>query len=198
MSMSYFNVFEESVKNLSEKLPQWNSNDKERTIMSAVSSLLEEAGEISGLISKKRVRKSYWKTEPKSLDDFYEIRNKFIDEVGDFLWVLVCSIQCLTKNKIDIEKKLCEDKHNYDVTFEIALFDVISDIITLQQHLMFNGNDEEDFILIEDFEFLLESFNAFLSCLNKEYDIGLNKLCEHNMKKLNIRYTKDGKRIDEE
>ena len=57
MTTTYFNIFEDSVFNLAQELPQWNSDDKERILVSSISSLHEEAGEISGLISKFRIRK---------------------------------------------------------------------------------------------------------------------------------------------
>ena len=50
--------FEDSVIELASKLPQWNSEDMNRRLNSAGFSLLEEAGEISGLVSKKRIRKN--------------------------------------------------------------------------------------------------------------------------------------------
>lgn len=184
---TYFKDFEESVISLADTLPQWNSDNIERRIQSSVASLFEEAGELSGLVSKYRTRKSYYNANPKELEDFDKIKEKFVDEAGDFLWVLICSIHCLLgDNKFDTEKFLTEDD-SFSLTLETSLFDVISDIVTLQQHIMFNDNVIDESI-VSDFEYLISSFDTFLHFLNKEYDITLEEICKYNMDKLNKRY----------
>ena len=199
----YFKNFEESVIELANKLPQWNSENYNRRTQSAVSSLFEEAGEISGLISKYRTRKDYYSTPPKELTkgDFNKIREKFLDESGDLLWVLVCSVYCLlkgTSKHIDIEQIL-NSESIYNLSFEDALFDVIRDINLLRQTIMFLDNVENDddadrvFCAFLD---LLCSFRTFLYFLGDEYNITLENICEHNMEKLGVRYDKEGKRTD--
>lgn len=204
-----YSKFEQSVVELSEKLPQWDRHNLLRCTQSAISSLFEEAGEICGLISKKRIRKHYWNATPIELEDFKEIRNKFIDEVGDFLWVLVCSVKSLTGNKINIKNIFDEVKDrkcikNEDsLSLEIILFEMIANIVILEQDLLLNPDleiDNDNYVnsskIIVDFNIILSIFKSFLIKLYKEYDINLNDIIEFNMNKLNNRYDEKGQRTD--
>ena len=197
MVKEIFNNFEQSVIDLSKNLPQWNTDCLDRKAQSAISSLFEEAGEISGLISKYRTRKHYYDVEDyRTLDNYNEIRTKFVDESGDLLWVLVCSINCLiTKNKIDIFGVLTEADEDYSYSFETSLFDLIRDISTLQQQVLFDGCISN--FVVYRFEDLLLSFRTFLLFLNKDYDITLEEIINFNMNKLGLRYDSKGQRTDE-
>lgn len=187
--------FIDSVVNLSNKLPQWNSDNIERRVQSSISSLFEEAGEISGLISKYRTRKNYYGAETRKLENFDYIRTKFIDETGDFLWVLVCSANCLNIPTNIYELLYDDKKDDFSLSLEIALFDVIRDITLLQQQLMF-GDDKTTKKVIYCFEDLFISFRVFLRFLAIEYSITLENIMQYNMEKLNVRYDDKGQRLD--
>lgn len=189
-----FKEYEKIVHNLADKLPQWNTEDFERKFKSSISSLLEEAGELSGLISKKRIRKHYWKADPKTLSDFKDIREQFMNEASDFLWVLVCSCYCLGYETIDIPVKLelaFKDYSDYDLDLEQTLFDVFSSIILMDTANLFE--DRNIGVCLED---TIYTFGLFLASLYHEYDISLDDLLKYNMSKLEHRYDKDGKRVD--
>nr|CAI9752290.1 hypothetical protein CVNMHQAP_CVNMHQAP_CDS_0113 [uncultured phage] len=128
-----YSKFENSVAELSSKLPQWNSEDTDKVILSAVSSLFEEAGELCGLVSKYRIRKHYYKTKPSELENFDEIRTKFIDESGDLLWVMSCTEQNLIK-KDKIKPILFTQNEDYNLSLEVALFDIIRDKYRIRKH----------------------------------------------------------------
>lgn len=182
-----FLEYQQSVIDLANKLPQWNSKDYNRRLNSAIASLFEEAGEISGLISKTRIRKDYWKKDVKTLSDYEDIRQKFIDETSDFLWVLVCSCYSLGW-KGDIYNILIKEPNNIlGMTFESSLYNIFDDIFSLNVCC----GDIKPFIYDIIFD-----FNIFLSKLNEEYEIKLEDLITFNMNKLNNRYDKDGKRVD--
>lgn len=191
-----YKQFETSVTELMHTLPQWDMNEPKRVLVSMLSSLFEEAGEISGLISKFRVRKNYGVTDYRQLDNFKEIREKFIDEVGDFLWVLVCSIRCIFNDKsapnfVDIESLLDKD-HFVAESLEFAHFCLISDISALHQTLCFNDNELNSDTVAFAFEDIIDSFNTVLYFLGEDYDISVNDLYVHNVEKLNNRYNKKG------
>lgn len=192
---SVFQQFKKSVISLADTLPQWNSEIVDRRIQSAISSLFEETGELCGVVSKKRTRKDYYGATPKDLPDFDEIRTIFLDETGDLLWVLLCSVHCLIGDDKIIVEELLNGEDNYCMTFEASLFDIMRDISLLQQCLMFTDNIIT-IQVIHSFEDLLLSFKTYLRFLNKEYDIDLNEICEYNMNKLGARYNSNGQRVD--
>lgn len=197
--------FIKSVTDLADGLPQWSSMDDERLKQSIISSLFEEAGEISGLISKYRTRKHYWETEPKFLskDEFNLIKEKFMDETGDLLWVIVCSVNVLyflsnsiydgsNENvNIDIIDKEVLHCPIFDVSFEQSLFDVIRDISLLRQSLVFSVKVNKNDVIN-----LLNSFGVYLVKLEEEYGITFDEICTYNMNKLGKRYTIEGEKVD--
>lgn len=191
------NEFEQSVIDLASKLPQWNSEDMNRRKQSSVSSMFEEVGELCGLVSKYRTRKHYYKLDPSELDvdDYKKIRNKFIDESGDALWVITSSLHSLLdtsklfladlfeRTEIDNTKTNCLDE---------ALFDLVDNVSILHQELCFNDKNN----LMDNLEFIIASFMLFVDHLTEEYKITLENIIENNMIKLGNRYTKDGQRTD--
>lgn len=185
---SVFSEFKKSVIELADTLPQWNPENFERCIQSSISSLFEEAGELSGLISKYRTRKNYFGAKPKDLEDFDKIREKFIDETGDLLWVIVCAVHCLTKDELIIEDILNKTaKEYYAHSFEHSLFDVIRDIVLLYQDFYFSNDIVNDSItdaLID----LIISFKIYLCYLDQEYFTDFDTICKYNMCKLGKRY----------
>lgn len=189
--------FQKSVETLSGKLPQWQPNNEDRLKQSVISSLFEELGELCGLVSKYRTRRHYWNIKPKDLstEDFNKIREKFVDETGDFLWVLVCSIKniWINLNDINILKELTECPI-YDVSFEQALFDIIRDVSIFRQNLLFIENITD--VSKRDVIDILNSFGIYLSKLNEEYGITFSEIITYNMNKLNNRYTNSGERKD--
>ena len=189
-----YSKFENSVAELSSKLPQWNSEDTDKVILSAVSSLFEEAGELCGLVSKYRIRKHYYKTKPSELENFGEIRTKFIDESGDLLWVISCTEQNLIK-KDKIKPILFTQNEDYNLSLEVALFDIIRDISIMRQSLLFN-NSKVSSSTLTDFDYLVRSYKTYLKILKEEYNIELVDILIHNMNKLNTRYASDGSRTD--
>lgn len=192
---SVFQQFKKSVFDLADTLPQWNSEIMDRRVQSAISSLFEETGELCGVVSKKRTRKHYYNAIPKELEDFDEIRSTFLDETGDLLWIILCSVHCLIGDDKIIIEELLNGEDNYCMTFEVSLFDIMRDISLLQQCLMFTDNII-NIQVIHSFEDLILSFKTYLNFLNKEYSINLDEICEYNMNKLGARYTKDGQRVD--
>ena len=190
-----FEEYKKSVYELANKLPQWNSDDYSRRYYSAVSSLFEEAGELSGLISKKRIRKNYWFTKPSNLIDFEEIKQKFIDEASDFLWVLVCSCYSLGYTDLDFIEQFDIASEEFSIlsyNFEQSLFNVIADISSLNM-----VNNFQYKALGPYFNDIIYSFGVFIQYLNTDYGITLDDLIRHNNEKLSNRYDKDGKRVDD-
>lgn len=189
-----FEEFKQSVYELANKLPQWSSEDYSRRFHSAMSSLFEEAGEISGLVSKRRIRKNYWKAVPSTLEDFNVIKQEFISEASDFLWVLTCSCYVLGHVDIDLIKQFSEaevEYNNYELDFEQTLYDVFSLLVLTE-----NANLFEDRCIHSCLEDVAYSFGLFLASLAKEYSISFDELLTYNMDKLGHRYDKDGKRVD--
>lgn len=199
--------FINSVKDLSSKLPQWNSEDKNRTIHSALASMFEELGEISGAISKYRLRSKndvdYYYTSPKETPNYAEIRQKFIDEIGDFIWVFTASVVNNIDNVDDQNTVLTAimkadsisiAKDGY-LNLHTALFDTIREVVLLYQTYLF-----------DDFEFgkysfsrylnIVSSFNLFFAFVCAEYDMTLEDVLTYNMSKLGKRYTSTGERVD--
>ena len=148
-----FNEYKKSVYELADKLPQWNSDDYGRRFESAISSLFEEAGEISGLVSKKRIRKDYWKADTKQLKDFDSIRDSFLSESSDFLWVLVCSCYSLgydvdfieQYNKVKYDwQDYYENTDNLVYDFNRCVFDIINAVNGIDSIRLFNTSQEEN------------------------------------------------------
>lgn len=190
--------FENSVIELASKLPQWNSEDINRRLNSAGFSLLEEAGEISGLVSKKRIRKNYWKVNPKDLDDFIEIRKTFIGELSDFLWVLVCTNSVVFDNDNNTKLNIVEELlHYYNIAkrnIELELYKISSleqELNNLFLNVLYNFNNKFSTIFN-----IVNSFCNLLAFFWKEYDITLEELIDYNMEKLGKRYNEKGERVD--
>lgn len=205
-----FHDFEASVIELANKLPQWNRDSQyDRRQSSALLSLYEEAGEIAGALSKKAYRKHYYNVNPKTLEDFNEIRQKFIDETGDLFWVIVCSNYSLEIN-FNIELMLDKFFNIYDLyDKELDKCDIYHCYMALKINLynFFNSvfmcfcNDENvdifpTYITAEDFQFVIEKFVAVIIVLSKIYNITLDDIMINNIEKLGKRYDKDGKRVD--
>lgn len=207
-----FNEFEESVYELADKLPQWNSKDYARRKVSAYSSILEELGEVSGLVSKYRVRKHYWKANTKELDNLDEIKNKFIDELADTLWVITCSYHALNvyndnpgllpKSKgFNLFKELKRASNEYskqiinynnnneEFTLETFLFTMIKDATIIVD---IDSSPVLDLLFVA----LFRDFGRLMYAMNKEYGITIDDLMISNMNKLGKRYDKDGNRTD--
>lgn len=212
--------FINSVKDLSSKLPQWNSEDKNRVIHSTLASMFEELGEISGAISKYRLRSKngvdYYYTPPKETPNYDEIRQKFIDEIGDFVWVLTASVLNNVKEQkyqTMIFNKLMEEKDNNSVStvsneqdmitksndkylnMHTALFDIIRDVVLLYQTYLFNDFDFDKYNFNRYLN-IVSSFNLFFIFVSNEYDITFNDILTYNISKLGKRYTSTGKRVD--
>lgn len=196
-SVELFNQYKQSVYELADKLPQWNSEDKNRVLDSAISSLFEEAGEIAGIISKKRIRKDYWNAEEKQLYDYKEIRQKFIDETSDFLWVFVCSCHCLGYDSIPNLEHFNDVRKEYEesttTNFNHILFDLICDITAF--HIQASYAD--GFAIVSTLHDIAYTFGLFLAALEDKYDITFDVLIKYNLSKLNVRYdSTTGKRLD--
>lgn len=219
-----FDNFEESVQSLSSKLPQWNSTNFNRKAIASVSSLLEELGEISGLISK------YCTREKKEID-FYnisiaglpnnvfdEVRNKFIDETSDFLWVLFSSAINLlpadiyeTKTKLEfVDLGLLDPANAIQETYSnilekkslidslYAITEAVIDYKSCLDYILINPQRsaklyENLAIHITD---IINAFANFFMILGNLYHITLDDVYIANMEKLGIRYNEDGQRVD--
>lgn len=202
-----FSEYENSVIALANKLPQWNPKTAsyERRYYSAISSLFEEAGELSGLISKKRIRKDYWKSNTKNLEDFEDIRSEFLSEASDFLWVMVCSYYCLHNIADDIFTRIFNNIQKYEVdkktgiieelngfVFEHSVYELFSVIVLMRSTSIFEDNRELKYYIYD----LVKSFSNFAYELYLEYNISLTDMINYNMDKLGTRYDKNGQRTD--
>lgn len=189
-----------SVYDLADKLPQWSSEYYDRRVKAAVSSLFEEAGEISGLFSKYCTRTNkegidFYNTIVSDIpeDKLDEIKSKFIDEVGDFLWVLTTSCHALVESDIDIFDIFDNVKDDYQnaISFSDSLFDLFGSIYVLYSSL--NLGDRVIFTCLIDIVYL---FGVFILTLHKQYNIELDDIIKNNMEKLGFRYDENGKRVD--
>lgn len=198
VSVDLFDEYKKSVHNLADKLPQWSSTELNRRIEASISSMFEEAGEISGLISKYRTRTNkngidFYITPAHELplDIYAEIRQKFIDEASDFLWVLTASTHVLANDGVGMLAQFTRAENNYQTDFEDSLFDVIGSIYVMYSTLHFN--DKSFMNCLSDISY---AFGGFLVALKREYEISLTDLIQHNMEKLGFRYDANGKRVD--
>lgn len=189
-----------SVYDLADKLPQWSSECYDRRVKAAVSSLFEEAGEISGLFSKYCTRTNkegidFYNTIVSDIpeDKLDEIKSKFIDEVGDFLWVLTASCHALVESDIDIFDIFDNVKEDYQnaISFSDSLFDLFGSIYVLYSSL--NLGDRVILTCLIDIVYL---FGVFILTLHKQYNIELDDIIKNNMEKLGFRYDENGKRVD--
>lgn len=205
---SLFSEYENNVIDLANKLPQWNPKTAsyERRYYSAISSLFEEAGELSGLVSKKRIRKDYWKSDTKSLKDFEDIRSEFLSEASDFLWVMVCSYYCLHNISDDIYTRIFNNIHKYEINkktgivvenlkgfvFEHSVYELFSVVVLMRSTSIFEDGRELKYYIYD----LVKSFSNFAYELYLEYNISLTDMINYNMNKLGTRYDKNGQRTD--
>lgn len=189
-----------SVYDLADKLPQWSSEYYDRRVKAAVSSLFEEAGEISGLFSKycTRTTKEGIDLYTTTISDIpeeklNEIKSKFTDEVGDFLWVLTASCHALVESDIDIFDIFDNVKDDYQnaISFSDSLFDLFGSIYVLYSSL--NLGDRVILTCLIDIVYL---FGVFILTLHKQYNIELDDIIKNNMEKLGFRYDENGKRVD--
>lgn len=200
-----FKDFQDSVVELADKLPQWSSEDVRRRRYSAMFSLCEEAGEISGLMSKYRCRKKkdidYYNTAFENLpeENKEEIRNKFIDETGDFLWVLVCSEHSLLGKETVLYTMLrlyADYILEQSCNIEYVLMRLINETSAFFGKDFCYSEQPKDIIIASSIKRILNSFTLFCAELYFEYNITLEEIIEHNMEKLGVRYDKNGKRTD--
>lgn len=218
-----FKDYETNVYNLADKLPQWNLDSPiSRRVHSAVFSLMEETGEICGLISKKRIRKNYWNANTKDLSDFNDIREAFCGELSDLLWVLTCSCRSILGdfNNIAINIPLQFEKaaKNQNMMFNIAKADYVdtehileyfmsqltNSIVNLYNTCNYvliknSGKNDIDDILysvVSALKDVVYYFGFVLIEFNKDYSITLKELIDYNNSKLSKRYDSNGQRVD--
>ena len=202
VSVELFNKYKKSVYDLADKLPQWSSEQFDRRVKASISSLFEEAGEISGLFSKYCTRTNkhgidFYNTSVSALplDTYAEIREKFIDEASDFLWVLTASCHVLANEGVGLLAQFTKAKedviNDQHTTFDSSLFDIFGAIFVMYSSTHFN--DKSFMNCLSDIAY---SFGVFLAMLENRYEITLENLIEHNMEKLGFRYDSDGKRVD--
>ena len=202
VNLELFDNYKKSVYDLADKLPQWSSEQLDRRVKASISSLFEEAGEISGLYSKYCTRTNkhgidFYNTPVATLpsDVYEEVREKFIDEASDFLWVLVASCHALANEGVGLlaqftkaREDIINDQH---ITFDNSLFDIFGSIFVMYSSTHFNDKS-----FIECLSDIAYSFGIFLTMLNTRYEIILSDLIKHNMEKLGFRYDANGKRVD--
>lgn len=214
--------FKQSVYKLADSLPQWNSEDRDRRRVAAMSSMAEECGEIFGLISKYQTRKvkgvNLWKADLDSIDDNLKstIIDKFIDETGDFLWVFTAAVHCVFDDKLDVcnivklvEKMLKSKNSLQELSDEyiVAAASIDDDKCvcnnyTLSINILFEIMDSICYLSYRpsDYDNILNSiaidFCYFLTYLKLRYNISFDDILLHNMEKLGIRYDENGNRLD--
>lgn len=199
MNIALYNQFKQSVYDLADKLPQWNTEQYDRKFTAAVSSMFEELGEISGLISKYRTRTDkhgtdFYNTLVKDIpaETLYTIKNKFIDEAGDAIWILTTACHVFANESIGIFSRFIMAKeNNIDISLEDALFSTIGSVYVLYTSTKFEDNN-----ISRCLNDIADAFGLFLVKLEETYGITLDEILIHNMEKLGVRYDNDGKRID--
>lgn len=199
MNIALYNQFKQSVYDLADKLPQWNTEQYDRKFTAAVSSMFEELGEISGLISKYRTRTDkhgtdFYNTLVKDIpaETLYTIKNKFIDEAGDAIWILTAACHVFANESIGIFSRFIMAKeNNIDISLEDALFSTIGSVYVLYTSTKFEDNN-----IGRCLNDIADAFGLFLVKLEETYGITLDEILIHNMEKLGVRYDNDGKRID--
>lgn len=199
MNIALYNQFKQSVYDLADKLPQWNTEQYDRKFTAAVSSMFEELGEISGLISKYRTRTDkhgtdFYNTLVKDIpaETLYTIKNKFIDEAGDAIWILTTACHVFANESIGIFSRFIMAKeNNIDISLEDALFSTIGSV-----YVLYTSTKFEDDNIGRCLNDIADAFGLFLVKLEETYGITLDEILIHNMEKLGVRYDNDGKRID--
>lgn len=210
--------YEEGVFELADKLPQWTKQaDKTRRNTAVVSSMFEECGEICGLISKYETRNikgvDMWNLE--NFDDLpyekkLEIHNKFVDETGDFIWVLTAAMHSLgcnlsiselfdsldryeeIKDLKQLQHYVCNDSvEGIKLSLNI-MSEVMYDIYLLYDSVLSNVSK-----IAHTFRFfIIEDFAIFIKYLNLKYNICSEEILMFNMDKLGVRYDSNGNRLD--
>lgn len=202
--LELFSKYRDSVVKLAEKLPQWNSSAPfDRRIMATLSSILEETGEISGLVSKYYTRVSktgidYYTTPIKDLpyDVYMEIKNKFIDEVGDLFWVITAGAYVLDLDLLDAFKnKIVSDVKFAQHNLIYYLCYIVSDVTYIDTILRSYRPKLEELKLYFASQLSYALVNLVL-LLNRDYNITFEEILTHNMEKLGFRYDDTGKRVD--
>lgn len=200
MDNKLIQTYVNSVTSLADKLDQWNAEDKRRTINASMLSFIEEAGEVAGAMSKYRTRTrkgvDYYYTAPNILPDYEEVRAKFIDELGDLLWILVCSEYSILKTT-----NACNAIIETMSSIVHPVISIESTMITLAYQIALYGiniDENDDLIIsisnrIEDISYW---YGVLMIKMFEEYDISLEDVMVHNMDKLGVRYDEDGKRTD--
>lgn len=194
--------YKKSVCELADKLPQWNSEQKDRVYKAAFSSLFEETGELSGVISKYRTRTNKQgidlyntKIEDIPSDLLEEIKYKFTDESSDVIWLLTAICHVLINEGIGLFTRLEAAKYlNTEISLEDALFSTIGAIYILYVSNKFEENNK--IILYRGLSEIIDAFGVFLVKLKEEYNITIEDILKLNMKKLDSRYDETGKRVD--
>lgn len=200
-NMNLYNQYKDSVYALADKLPQWSSAQKDRRYKAAISSMFEEVGEISGLISKYRTRTNkkgidFYNTPLKELpyETVEEIKEKFLDETGDICWVFTATCHVLANEGIGIFTQFAKaEADNLDISFEDSLFNIFGSIFTFY---VSSCSLEDDVRSIKCLQDIAYDLGVFIYNLNKEYNITLEDILKHNMEKLGFRYDVNGKRVD--
>lgn len=200
-NMNLYNQYKDSVYALADKLPQWSSAQKDRRYKAAISSMFEEVGEISGLISKYRTRTNkkgidFYNTPLKELpyETVEEIKEKFLDETGDICWVFTATCHVLANEGIGIFTQFAKaEADNLDISFEDSLFNIFGSIFTFYVSSCSFEDEERSIKYLRDIAYDL---GVFIYNLNKEYSITLEDILKHNMEKLGFRYDVNGKRVD--
>lgn len=208
MDNNLIQIYIKSVTDLADKLDQWkNAKDKRRTVNASMLSFAEEAGEIAGAMSKYRTRTKkgvdYYYTPPKELPDYEDIRAKFIDELGDLLWILVCSEYSLVETTnacgdivASMSNTLQPDQNIESVMinliYYISVYGIfINTLIEENQHLQ-----NYSLAIKHRLDNISYWYGALMIKMFDEYNISLEDVMFHNMDKLGIRYDKNGKRTD--
>lgn len=200
-NMNLYNQYKDSVYALADKLPQWSSAQKDRRYKAAISSMFEEVGEISGLISKYRTRTNkkgidFYNTPLKELpyETVEEIKEKFLDETGDICWVFTATCHVSANEGIGIFTQFAKaEADNLDISFEDSLFNIFGSIFTFY---VCSCSLEDDVRSIKCLQDIAYDLGVFIYNLNKEYGITLEDILKHNMEKLGFRYDVNGKRVD--
>lgn len=218
----WIDSFLQAVHNLANKLPQWSSDNVDRRLAAAQASLLEECGELCGLVSKYQTRNTkdsfdLWETDFDQLPDELKstIRDKFIDESGDFLWVLEATFYTTAYLHVgvsDVYGQLCNHDNSYDL---FSLFSDYCDDFRCEDGKIKDIGKLGITILSEIISSLINIFLAyddncrdiyndklvsdvadFLWYLKLMYNISIDDILLHNLEKLGIRYDDSGKRVD--
>lgn len=197
-----FTDFLIAASELSDKLPHWND---ERAYYSAYNSLIEELGEIAGLLTKHDLRGYQYAETFEESESIY--RQKLVSELCDYLWILVVyQRKALLPNKDGhyinsfddnvLYGNLLRENNPYDTSYSDYPMCVAVMRISHYVSSLYHTHEGKGFLNPQLFIGLLWASGNLFNQAYQKYGITLSEICQYNLDKLGKRYDKDGMRVD--